>query len=272
MSPLLAMENGSFSYTPQKRIYSQLSFSVEPGEVLCILGPNGCGKTTLLDNLLGYYPLDEGSILIDGVDSSAMSAPQRARKIAYVPQIHQKTFPYTVEQVILMGRTPHLPFHTGPVRSDIEKVNEVIDLLNLERLRHQEYTRLSGGETQLVLIARALVQESQVLVMDEPTNHLDYTNELIILETMKGLIRDRGLSIIMATHVPNHAFFFENHAIPVVVALMQQDRGFRCYGSPEAVLTPENLGEVYHVDTCILEYAGISTEQQLRHIVPLRLR
>ena len=272
MKYLLEMQNGSFSYNPQKKIYSQISFSVNPGEVLCLLGPNGCGKTTLLDNLLGYYPLDEGNILLDGLDAGRMSSAERARKVAYVPQIHQKTFPYTVEQVIMMGRTPHLPFHTGPVKSDQKKVDEIIELLNLEKLRHNDYTRLSGGETQLVLIARALVQESRVLVMDEPTNHLDYTNELIILETMKKLIIEKGMAIIMATHVPNHAFYFENHSIPVQVALMQQERGFSCFGDPETVLTPENLGKIYNVDTCILDYAGIGNDQRLRHIVPLRLR
>lgn len=270
MNPVLSMQGGAFAYRGGKEIFRDLDFDLAPGEVLCILGPNGCGKTTLLDTLLGYHRLAEGALRLGERPVQEMNAAERARELAYVPQIHEKTFPYTVEQVIMMGRAAYLPLQAVPGEDDAAKVDEIIAMMNLEELRHAEYTRLSGGETQLVLIARALVQESRILVMDEPTSHLDFTNELVILESMVRLIRERGLSIIMATHVPNHAFYFENRRIPVRVALMQNG-AFRRVGPPEEVLTPESLGEVYRVETRVLQYLIGDDARPLRHIVPINL-
>ncbi len=270
-SPLISMHAGTFAYSQENPVFEDIGFSVCPGEVLCILGPNGCGKTTLLDTLLGYHRLQGGEILVEGKNADRMTARERAMKIAYVPQNHEKTFPYTVNQVVQMGRAPHLPFHTGPGTDDLRKVEEVIKKMKLSSLKEQEYTRLSGGETQLVLIARALVQESRVLILDEPTSHLDFTNELIILETIVRLVKESHIAVIMASHVPNHAFYFENRRVPVRVALMR-NRGFSHIGTPGEVLTQKTMAEVYNVEARIISYACGDDERPLSHVVPLSLK
>jgi iron complex transport system ATP-binding protein len=271
MEALISMKGGAFGYTPETTTFRDIDFSIRPGEVLCILGPNGCGKTTLLDTLLGYHRLRSGEIRIDGRDADNLSARERAMKVAYVPQNHEKSFPYTVKQVIQMGRAPHLPFHSGPGSEDRQKVDEIIDRMKLSSLRNKEYTRLSGGETQLVLIARALVQESQVMILDEPTSHLDFTNELVILETLVQLADEHKIAVIMASHVPNHAFYFENRRVSVRVALMQNGH-FSHIGPPGEVLTPKTVADVYNVDARIISYACGDDERPLSHVIPLKLR
>lgn len=267
----MTIRNGSFGYQADKPVFQDVNFSVDPGEVLCILGPNGCGKTTLLDTLLGYHRLQSGEILINGKNAAKMSARERAVELAYVPQNHEKSFPYTVRQIVQMGRAPHLPFHTGPGRDDMEKVDEVIDRMKLSNLKDKEYTRLSGGETQLVLIARALVQESRVMILDEPTSHLDFTNELVILDTLVNLASEHNIAVIMASHAPNHAFYIDNRRVPVQVALMQHGF-FTHFGTPVDVLTPKTIADVYNVDTRIISYAHGKDERPLSHVVPLNLR
>ncbi len=265
--PLVTMENGRFSFG-QTSIFRDVSLAVEKGEVFCLLGPNGCGKTTLIDCILGIHPLDKGDIHLAGTSANRLSPRDKARIMAYVPQKHDRHFSFSVLDVLLMGRSPYTSFYSSPGAGDIEKADGILAAFGLSRLAHRDYTRLSGGETQLVMIMRALIQDTPVIVMDEPTAHLDFRHELIVLETIVRLVRDRGLTLIMATHFPNHAFYFENEGIPVRVAFMHHGR-VHTAGSPTLALTEDNLAGYYQIRARVIEQ-DLDGRSRSRHIIPIR--
>jgi len=264
---LLRVESGTFSFGDAV-IFNGVDLTVSKGETLCLLGPNGCGKTTLIDCILGFYKLDQGRIMIDDKPVNTLSPKQIAQMIAYVPQKHGRHFSFSVLDVLLMGRAPYTTFYGSPDASDIRRAENILDSLGLSHLKHRDYTRLSGGETQLVMIMRALIQETQVIVMDEPTAHLDFKHELIVLETIVRLIKERGLTLVMATHFPNHAFYFENQGIPVQVAFMNQQR-VNSAGPPSRALTEKNLESFYHVKTCVINHP-VPGKGTIKHIIPIQ--
>ena len=264
---LIQIRDAGFSHTGTQ-VFDQVNLKVSQGESLCLLGPNGCGKTTLLDCLLGINTLDRGSIIIDQTPISQMSAAQTARYLAYVPQRHSSSFSFTVMDVLLMGRTPYTAFFSSPSARDRQKAEALLENLGLLHLKNRNYTRLSGGETQLVMILRALVQETPVIVMDEPTAHLDFKNELLVLETIVRMIRDRGLTLIMATHFPNHAFFLENAGLPVQVCFMHQGR-IRAAGTPSQALTGENISQVFGVKAAVIT-KQIQDNGEIKQIIPIK--
>lgn len=262
---LLEIRNAAFCY-PGQVIFQDISFSVNPGEVFCIFGPNGCGKTTLLECILGGLTLNQGTILLKGQNMSALRPKQIAKQMAYVPQTHVKSFPYTVEEVVLMGRSAYIGLLSKPAPEDYQAVERALALVGLSHLKDRPYTQISGGENQLVLLARALAQQSPLIVMDEPTCHLDFKHELFFLETMVRLVRETKLTIVMATHFPNHAYFFENNAVPTQVALMN-GKTVSVSGVPSAVLTEKNMLELYQVATKIVSYTT-DTGQILKQVMP----
>lgn len=264
---LLEVNEATFAYKPGEDIFSQISFNVQKGEIFCLLGPNGCGKSTLLDCVLGLLQPREGRIILDDMNVIGASASQLARKVAYVPQSHEKTFPYLVSDIILMGRASHISFWDSPSSEDKELVNEAMLQVGIYHLRNRPYIQLSGGESQLVMLARALAQKTPLIVMDEPTAHLDFKNELLILETMVNLVKEAGISILMATHFPNHAFYFENHQVQTRVALMV-DRGFIETGTPGLVISESILEKVYQVETHLVDYK--LGDNKWRQVIPLR--
>lgn len=243
--PILDVKNAAFAY-PEQPIFAGINFQVERGEVFCLLGPNGCGKTTLLDCLLGLHKLKNGSVWLDGKNSTTLKPHETARILSYVPQQHTRHFSYSVLDVILLGRAAYTPFYASPTDQDVGIAENILSEMGLAHLRNRDYTTLSGGESQLVLIMRALAQETPVIIMDEPTAHLDFKNELIVLETLVSLVKRKKIAIIMATHFPNHVFYLENNDVPVKVALMSN--GSLCrYGSPTDVLNTENIRQVYRI-------------------------
>ncbi|MGI6467506.1 MAG: ABC transporter ATP-binding protein [Syntrophomonadaceae bacterium] len=266
MAPLLEVREVSFKY-PQALILNRISFSIDPGEVFCLLGPNGCGKTTLLDCILGWLKPYEGQVLINGSPISRMSAPQIARQVAYVPQMHQKTFPYLVRDIVLMGRASFIGPFDVPSEEDVAIAEKALDMVGISRLKDRPYTQLSGGEGQLVMVARALAQNSPVIVMDEPTAHLDYGHELVILETVVELVKQTGLAVLMATHVPNHVYYFENQGVKPRAALLKNTQ-ITSLGKPSEVLSEQNLGELYNIRTRIINCA-LDDGGQLKQIVPI---
>lgn len=236
--------------------------------MFCLLGPNGCGKTTLIDCMLGIHTLDRGCLSLMGHSRTRHSPKETARVMAYVPQKHDRHFSFSVLDLLLLGRAPYTAFYASPGKSDIEKANEILEMFDLSHLMHRDYTRLSGGETQLVMIMRALIQETPVIVMDEPTSHLDFRHELMVLETLTRLIRDRQITLVMATHFPNHAFYFENAGIPVTVAFMGHQTVVPS-GRPARALTEENLARFYHIDTVVMTHT-LSEKGQIKQIIPIR--
>jgi len=265
---LLEVIDACFTYPQQKeRIFSDIDFKVGRGEVFCLLGPNGCGKTTLLDCILGIHRLDQGSIRVAGEDAKDFRPGEMARHVAYVPQRHDNSFPYTVIDMVKMGRTVYTGRFSSPSDLDKEKAKEALNIVGMMHLRHRPFTQLSGGEAQLVMIARALAQETRLIILDEPTAHLDFKHEMLVMETIVRLVKETGLSVLMATHFPNHTFYFENQDMPVTVALMH-DNTFLESGRPTEVLTEANVGRIYRVKSRLAEFE-METGGILRQLIPL---
>ncbi|KQX55890.1 MULTISPECIES: ABC transporter ATP-binding protein [unclassified Ensifer] len=220
------------------------SLSLESGEVLALLGPNGAGKTTLFKTVLGLLPVKAGDILLDGRPLSAWSRRERARQIAYVPQAHAALFPFTVLEVVLMGRAARLAPFSSPGARDRRIAMEALGGLGVAHLAMRPYTEISGGERQMALIARALTQEPAILVMDEPTANLDYGNQMRVLSHVRALAA-RGLSVVLSTHNPDHAFLVADR-----VALLHASK-LSALGLPKDVLTPASLKQLYDIDVVI---------------------
>lgn len=251
MNRLLEVVDLSFAY-PTKKIFDRISFDMHQGDVLCLMGPNGCGKTTLLDNIMSVHQPTAGEIHLSGKSLTKYRRKEVAHKIAYVPQIHQVVFPYTVEQIVLMGRTAHVGFFGEPGDHDELLAKEALELVGITDLSKKPYSQLSGGEIKLVLLARALSQKAPLLVMDEPTANLDFKNELVFLETVVRLNRKDHIAVLLATHSPEHAFYFQAKGCNVH-AMMMNHGSMVAQGSPEVVITEENIKAVYGVKSRIRE-------------------
>jgi iron complex transport system ATP-binding protein len=222
------------------RIAGDLDLSVIAGSVTCLLGPNGVGKTTLFKTLLGLLPPLSGAVEMDGDDLSRLDRQTIARHIAYVPQAHIAEFPYSVIDLVVMGRTAHLGAFGGPRRMDYEAAMAALDQLGIAALAERDSTRISGGQRQLVLIARALAQRTRIIMMDEPTASLDFGNRIRVLDTIRALSRS-GLAVVLSTHEPEHAFVVADQ-----VAILGQDRF--ATGPVEAVMTSQQLSHLYGIE------------------------
>jgi iron complex transport system ATP-binding protein len=227
-----------------KRVGNDVSLAVEAGEVLCLLGPNGSGKTTLFKTLLGLLSSQGGQVLIDGADLAALRREEVARRVSYVPQAHAAFFPYTVREIVLMGRTAHLGVFSSPSHRDHEVALAAIERMRLAHLADSIYTRISGGERQLALIARALAQDAQVVVMDEPTANLDFGNQVRVLEHIQSLAQS-GIGVLLSTHDPDQAFLCANR-----VAMLHEGRLAR-FGTPAEMITPDSLKQIYGVEVAV---------------------
>ncbi len=252
-------EDISCGYGNQK-VLEHISMSVRSGEVFCLLGPNGVGKTTLFRSMMGSLPLMAGSIRIDGEDLSRWSVRRRARTIGYVPQVHTPPFPFTVIDVVTMGRTAYLGHTASPSRRDVEIAEQALEKLGVSYLHDKIYTEISGGERQMVLVARALSQQPQMLVMDEPTANLDFGNQVRVLEQVNSLA-EQGMAIVMTTHFPDHAFLCGSR-----IGLLRRD-GFDI-GAPNEVVTEETLRRAYGVDVRIVEKV-VDDVGKLKSCIPI---
>ena len=239
----LAAENLSYGY-PGKCIGSEVNLSLGAGEALCVLGPNGGGKTTLFRTLLGLLPAQRGMVLLDGKPLQTWSRNALARRLAYVPQAHEGMFAFTVEEVVLMGRTAHVGLFASPSAEDRAKACAAIETLGLGQLAHEVYTRISGGERQLTLIARAIAQGAGVIVLDEPTASLDFGNRARVLEMLASLAA-RGLGVLFSTHHPDEAFACADRV------LMLRNGRIITAGPASEVITAENLQSLYGVPVAV---------------------
>jgi len=242
-------EGLSFSYPSSGRVLNGIFLSAAAGEATFILGANGSGKTTLLSCLAGVLRPDSGQIRIDGMALSTLSPRARARMVGFVPQIHTPVFAYTVWEVVLMGRAPHLSLLSPPGRVDREKTAQALCAVGLWELRDRPYTEISGGEQRLTLIARGLAQGVRYLLMDEPDAHLDPAYQHRTLTTLVELADGDGLGMIITSHQPNNALLYADSAIILGKGKLLAS------GTPHATVTPEILKKAYGMDFELL-YAG----------------
>ena len=219
-------------------VLEHVSFTVQPGQVCCVLGRNGVGKTTLFSSILRTLPLITGRVLIGGEDASVLAPAQLAKRVAYVPQAHTPPFPFSVADVVILGRTPYINTLTHENAHDRDIAYKALETLGIQDLAHEVYTELSGGQQQLVLIARALAQQPDVLIMDEPTASLDFGNQQVVLSQMKNLVAG-GMSVLMVTHDPNHAFYCADWVVAMQAGRVVQ------VGTPQEVVTTEMLERLY---------------------------
>ena len=225
-----------------------VSLSAGINEVVCIIGANGCGKTTLLKAMMGLLPATEGEINIQGKNIARMREAERARRFAYIPQAHIPPFPFSVADVVLLGRTPYINRLAQITEHDRVVAYRALELLGIIDLAEQAYTKLSGGQQQLILIARALTQEADILIMDEPTASLDFGNQQLVLSRIKALAR-MGKAVIMVTHDPDHALFCADR-----VAVMDKGEIIKD-DTPAACINTEMLGRIYNADVLVMDVA-----------------
>ncbi len=250
-APVLAASGLGFGYGA-KVVGRGVDLEARAGEVLCLLGPNGSGKTTLFKTMLGLLPPQEGSVLLDGVPIAGLPRPEIARRVAYVPQAHSAYFPFTVLEMVVMGRTAHLSLFAVPTAEDRGKAHAALATLGIDDLAEAEYTRISGGQRQLALIARSLAQAAPAIIMDEPTSSLDFGNQAMVLSEVRRLAAS-GLAIVLSTHDPDHAFSIGHR-----VALLHEGR-LLAQGTPREVLTPARLQSVYRVPVVVEQLSGGQT-------------
>lgn len=224
----------------ERIVLSDVNLTLQPGEITCLLGPNGVGKTTLFKTLLGFLPPVSGHILINGKPVDRLSSRDFARLVAYVPQAHHTPFPYTVRDVVLFGRTVHLGVFASPRKRDRIIAERALELLEIPHLANRHFTELSGGEKQMVIIARALAQEARFMILDEPSSNLDYGNQIKVIKKIKELEK-QSIGILMATHSPDHAFMLGSKAV-----ILNNGKVFS-QGRPEDVVTASALKKIYGV-------------------------
>lgn len=229
---------------PGRPVGQDVTFETPAGRVLALLGPNGSGKTTLFRTLMGLLPVQGGTVWIDGRDVAAMGRDELARTVAYVPQASNGYFPFTVLDTVLMGRAARLGLFASPGRKDRRVALDCLDRLGIAGIARQAYTRLSGGQRQMVLIARALAQETPWLMLDEPTASLDFGNQARVLGHVRSLAAS-GIGVVLSTHDPGHALQVGHRA-----ALLK-DGALVAFGPPPTVITPSSLRTLYGVDTVV---------------------
>ena len=264
---VISVRDLTFSYGGPD-VLKHISLDIFPGKVHCLMGVNGCGKSTLIDCILGINEPAEGEVLIDGTPAGRMKPAELARRISYVPQVHDRSFPYLVRDIVLMGRTAWQKGLGSPDERDRERCRIELERCGIAHLADRPYTQLSGGEMQMVMLARALAQDAPVIVMDEPTAHLDFRNELLFLETVVRLVKERRIGVLIATHSPNQAFYFENAGVPVETALMT-DHTIRAAGAPSEVLDEQTLRAAYRMDVRIADI-DLGEDGLFRQIIPIR--
>lgn len=257
----LTVAHGTFAY-PSHTVLQDISFTANTGDLIAILGPNGAGKTTLLRCLLGFLRWKSGDSLLDG--RSIRSIPQRElwRSIAYVPQARDVSLACSALETILLGRNSHMQLFAQPKATDVVFCESLMKRLGILHLRDTSCAEMSGGERQMVLIARALAAEPKILVLDEPESNLDFRNQLIVLDTMTSLAR-AGITCIFNTHYPDHALQRANFS------LILKKNGSAVFGETHRVVTREEIRAAFGVETVIGEVE--TDDAVLQSILPLEL-
>ncbi|WP_349666999.1 ABC transporter ATP-binding protein [Lacrimispora sp.] len=244
----LMIKDLEFSYQKHP-VLKRTSFTLKGGQLICVLGKNGAGKSTLFRCILGLLKGFQGTILIDDIRQKDYSEREFAKKIAYIPQNHNSVFAYPVIDMVMMGTAASLSLFGSPGKREREKALEALNMIGIEGLKDRIYSQLSGGEQQLVLIARAITQEARILLLDEPCASLDYGNQIRVMRELKNL-SEKGYLVVMSTHNPEHAFYFAHQA------MVMMEGKVKALGEPSKVLTKELLETLYQVPIDIYKDEG----------------
>ena len=258
----LTVNHGGFYYQKNTPIFNDINFSVDSGEILAILGPNGAGKTTMLRCIAGMLKWKNGESLLDREPIHSMTAKKLWSHMAYVPQAKGASSAYTTLEAVLLGRSSRLNAFSTPKQQDIDKAAEVMQQLGIAHLMEKKCSAISGGELQMVLIARALASEPQVLILDEPESNLDFKNQLIILDTITRLAQ-QGMTCVFNTHYPAHALQRSHKA------LILSRGGEYIFGNTPSVVTEDNIRKAFGVDAIIGEVE--TPENILQNVIPLTI-
>ncbi len=267
------VRDASFGYKGGKNILNNISFNLDRGEILSILGSNGVGKTTLVKCMLGFLPWKKGATYIDGIQWSQWKNQDIWKKIGYVPQAKRSAFSYTAEEMVLLGRNAHLGLLSQPSKEDMFLAECCLEKVGMSRLRGKLCNEISGGELQMVLIARALATNPELLILDEPESNLDFKNQLIVINTIKDICDNEGISSIINTHYPEHAIAISDKAL-----VLNRD-GSNHFGKASEVITEKNMRKTFDVDvrirsfeidgkihTCVLPIGILNNENSIELI------
>ena len=247
MNKAFSVENLGFYYQAENFLFQQLNFELNKGDILAILGQNGCGKSTLLDLLLGIHHPIQGKIEV-------------YQSIGFVPQFFSSPFAYSVLDIVLMGRSTHINTFAKPKPHDYQVAMQALDYLNLTYLANREFASLSGGQRQLILIARAIASECKLILLDEPTSALDLANQDIVLSLLMDLTQSQKMTVAFTTHQPNQAVAIANKT------LLLNKQNFK-FGETRNILTSENLTALFHLP--MFEQQAQYKESFFTHFVPL---
>ncbi len=245
---MIEVNHLSFGYE-SRPVLKDVSFKVKRGQLVSIMGPNGVGKSTLFRCLLGINKQYEGKIAVEGMDLKQFSVQALAEKIAYIPQFHESPFNYTVLEMVVMGMAHKVPKFGVPGKKVISQAYAALDKLNMGDFAHRGFNKLSGGERQMVLIARALAQNAQIFLMDEPTSSLDFGNQAKVMKTVKQLTSE-GYTVLLSCHNPQQVLQFSDEVI-----VLDQGR-VSAVGHPESVITKPMLDDLYQTSVEVFDIDG----------------
>ncbi len=257
---MIRAEKLAFSYDNKKDIFHDVSFHVKKGEIMAVLGANGIGKTTMMRCMMRFLTLKKGDVFINGVNTKTMNNSQFWQNISYVPQAKNLVFGYSVLNMVVMGRSQHVKFGYTPSKEEYERAYELLEEMGLEDLAERSCNSISGGQLQLVLIARALIKDPDILIMDEPESNLDMKNQLKVLEIMKKISKERNVTVIINTHYPDHALRYTDKTLIL-------GRNSFVFDDSYKAITKENINRYFNVEASI--YDVEVGNQKYKGILPI---
>lgn len=260
---ILEVENGCFGYPKQEEILTDINIKLEEGHILSVLGPNGIGKTTLLKCMIGLMPWSRGRSLLTGKDIRTLKPKEIWNMISYIPQTHGFSFSYTGLEMVMLGRSSHLGLFSQPGHREIEMAEAMMEKVGITRLADKDCNRMSGGELQMVLIARALINEPKLIILDEPETGLDFHNQILVLNMVEKLAHEENIGAIMNTHYPTNAMSIADEA------LMMNRKGDRFYGPTGDILNESNISKSFDVNVVVDEI--MYQNRTIRSVVPVSL-
>ena len=259
----IEVSHGKFGYSNERIIHEDISFDVSNGQILTILGPNGIGKTTLLKCITGLVPWMSGETLVDGEPMKKMKHTAFWKRIGYVPQSTGSVFAYSVLDMVLLGRASHMHVYSTPSAEDYDIAMDALEQVGIAHMYKKPCNNLSGGEFQLVMVARALASKPEIIILDEPESHLDFKNQMLIIGMLEKIVRDQGLGCIVNTHYPEHALRLGD------ISLMLGPKLPYLFGPTKEIITEENLSKYFGVKVKMLSFDY--KDKDYCSIIPLEL-